>query len=163
MINGRVWKFGNDIDTEQIIHSQYLLLPTIEEMKRYTFEPLDKNFANKVREGDIVIGGENFGSGSSREQAPRVLKALGVSVVIAKSFARIFFSNSINIGLPVLICKEIYDEVIEGELLSVDVKQGKIKNLDRQKEYNSTKLPEHVMKILDANGLIEFLNKVVWR
>ena len=97
---GRVFKFHNDVDTDQIIASQYLLLPNIEEMKVYTFESIDKDFAKKVKEGDIVVAGENFGCGSSREQAPSVLKALGVKAVVAKSFARIFYRNSINIGLP---------------------------------------------------------------
>ena len=102
---GRVFKFHNDVDTDQIIASQYLLLPNIEEMKVYTFESIDKDFAKKVKEGDIVVAGENFGCGSSREQAPSVLKALGVKAVVAKSFARIFYRNSINIGLPVIISK----------------------------------------------------------
>ena len=91
---GRVFKFHNDVDTDQIIASQYLLLPNIEEMKVYTFESIDKDFAKKVKEGDIVVAGENFGCGSSREQAPSVLKALGVKAVVAKSFARIFYRNS---------------------------------------------------------------------
>lgn len=159
MLKGRVWKFGNDVDTDQIIPSQYLLLPTIEEMKQYTFEPLDKDFVSKVSVGDIIVGGENFGSGSSREQAPRVLKELGVSAVVAKSFARIFFRNAINIGLPVLVCKEVYDQVESGNLLEVDVQKGTIKVVNSRKEFTSTKLPDHVMKILEANGLIEFLNQ----
>ena len=93
----KVWKFHNDVDTDQIIASQYLLLPDIEAMKQYTFESLDPDFAKKVKPGDFVVGGDNFGCGSSREQAPGVLKALGVQAVIAKSFARIFFRNAINI------------------------------------------------------------------
>ena len=106
---GRVFKFHNDVDTDQIIASQYLLLPNIEEMKVYTFESIDKDFAKKVKEGDIVVAGENFGCGSSREQAPGVLKALGVKAVIAKSFARIFYRNAINIGLPAIVCKDLPD------------------------------------------------------
>jgi 3-isopropylmalate/(R)-2-methylmalate dehydratase small subunit len=159
MIKGKVWKFGNDVDTDQIIPSQYLLLPTIDEMKQYTFEPLDKEFPAKVSAGDIVLGGENFGSGSSREQAPRVLKALGISAVVAKSFARIFFRNAINIGLPVLVCKEIYDSTETGDLLEIDVMKGIIRELKTGKEYVSTKLPAHVMEILEANGLIKYLNQ----
>ncbi len=159
MLKGKVWKFSNDVDTDQIIPSQYLLLPTIAEMKQYTFEPLDQSFASRVCKGDIIVGGENFGSGSSREQAPRVLNELGISAVVAKSFARIFFRNAINIGLPVLVCKDIYDNVAAGECLEIDVLQGRIKNLDRQIEYSSTKLPEHILKILTANGLINYLNE----
>lgn len=159
MIRGSVWKFGNDIDTDQIIPSQYLLLPTIEEMKHYTFEPLDKEFPQKVKPGDILVGGENFGSGSSREQAPRVLKELGISAVIAKSFARIFFRNAINIGLPVIICRDIYDEIDEKDILEAEVDQGLIKSIKNNREYTCTKLPEHIMEILAAKGLIPFINQ----
>ena len=159
MMKGKVWKFGNDVDTDQIIPSQYLLLPTVEEMKQYTFEPLDREFASKINEGDVIVAGENFGSGSSREQAPLVLKALGVSAVVAKSFARIFFRNAINIGLPVLICKEIYETVENQDTLAIDVQQGSITSEKSNETYTSTKLPEHVMKILEAGGLIGYLNK----
>ncbi|WP_378951515.1 3-isopropylmalate dehydratase small subunit [Pelosinus sp. sgz500959] len=159
MMKGQVWKFGNDVDTDQIIPSQYLLLPTVEEMKQYTFEPLDREFASKINEGDVIVAGENFGSGSSREQAPLVLKALGVSAVVAKSFARIFFRNAINIGLPVLICKEIYESVENQDTLEIDVQQGSISSLKSNETFTSTKLPEHVMNILEAGGLIGFLNK----
>ena len=102
---GKIFKFHNDLDTDQIIASQYLLLPTIDEMKDHTFEVFGPGFPEKVKPGDYVVGGENFGCGSSREQAPSVLKALGVQAVVAKSFARIFYRNAINIGLPVIVCK----------------------------------------------------------
>ena len=105
MDKGTIFKFHNDLDTDQIIASQYLLLPNLDEMKGHTFESLDPDFSKKVKPGDFVVGGENFGCGSSREQAPGVLKALGVKAVIAKSFARIFFRNAINIGLPAIVCK----------------------------------------------------------
>lgn len=159
MIRGKVWKFSDNVDTDQIIPSQYLLLPTVEEMKQYTFEPVDKDFAAKISAGDIILGGENFGAGSSREQAPLVLKALGVSAVVAKSFARIFFRNSINIGLPVIVCKEIYDRADNGETLEIDVQQGTISHCKTGEQFTSTRLPDHVMNILAANGLIGFLNK----
>lgn len=110
----KVWKFHNDVDTDQIIASQYLLLPDIEAMKQYTFESLDPDFAKKAQPGDLIVAGENFGCGSSREQAPSVLKALGIKAVIAKSFARIFYRNSINIGLPVIVCKDLYEHVEDG-------------------------------------------------
>ncbi len=158
VMTGKVWKFGNDVDTDQIIPSQYLLLPNVEEMKQYTFEPLDKDFASTVCPGDIIVGGENFGSGSSREQAPLVLKALGVSGIVAKSFARIFFRNAINIGLPVVICKEVYDSVEQQDTLEIDVQRGTIKNITKDENFTSTKLPAHVMNILEAGGLIGFLN-----
>ena len=109
MAKGTIFKFHNDLDTDQIIASQYLLLPNLEEMKEHAFESLDPDFPKKVKPGDFVVGGENFGCGSSREQAPGVLKALGVQAIVAKSFARIFYRNAINIGLPVIVCKELPD------------------------------------------------------
>ena len=116
MDKGTIFKFYNDLDTDQIIASQYLLLPNLEEMKAHTFESQDPDFAKKVQPGDFVVAGENFGCGSSREQAPGVLKALGVKAVIAKSFARIFFRNAINIGLPAIVCKDLPDDVQTGPL-----------------------------------------------
>ena len=156
-MSNQVWKFHNDVDTDQIIASQYLLLPDIEAMKIYTFESLDPGFAKKVKPGDLVVAGENFGCGSSREQAPSVLKALGVQAVIAKSFARIFFRNSINIGLPVIVCKELYDHVEDGCDADLDLSAGTV-TVDG-KVYSCTKLPEYMQGILNAGGLIASLNK----
>jgi 3-isopropylmalate/(R)-2-methylmalate dehydratase small subunit len=153
----KIFKFHNDVDTDQIIASQYLLLPTIDDMKGYTFESLDGDFAKKVQPGDIIVAGENFGCGSSREQAPSVLKALGVKAVVAKSFARIFFRNAINIGLPVIVCKEMYDAVEAGDVADLDLSAGTIKANDT--EFACTKLPEYMQTILNAGGLIAFLNK----
>ena len=121
MSKSRVWKFHNDVDTDQIIASQYLLLPNIDEMKGYTFESLDPDFAKKAQAGDVIVAGENFGCGSSREQAPSVLKALGIKAVVAKSFARIFYRNAINVGLPVIICKDLYDDVNELDEVELDL------------------------------------------
>lgn len=157
MTTHKVWKFNNDVDTDQIIASQYLLLPTIDEMKQYTFESLDDEFAQKVQVDDVIVAGENFGCGSSREQAPSVLKALGIKAVIAKSFARIFYRNAINIGLPVIICKDLYDHTEAGDLLELDMTEGIIKK-DGQ-TFEATKLPEYMQKILNAGGLIAFLNE----
>ena len=157
MSKGTIFKFHNDLDTDQIIASQYLLLPTIDEMKSHTFESLDPDFPKKVKEGDFVVGGENFGCGSSREQAPSVLKALGVKAIIAKSFARIFFRNSINIGLPVLICKELPDEVNTGDEMELSLSKGII--TVNGKQYTCTKLAPYMQNILNQGGLIAFLNK----
>ena len=121
---GKIFKFHNDLDTDQIIASQYLLLPTIDEMKDHTFESLDPDFPKKVKPGDFVVGGENFGCGSSREQAPGVLKALGVQAVVAKSFARIFYRNAINIGLPVIVCKDLPDDVKTGDTMELSMSDG---------------------------------------
>lgn len=154
---GNIFKFHTDVDTDQIIASQYLLFPTIDEMKAYTFESLDPQFASKVKEGDFVVAAENFGCGSSREQAPAVLKALGVKAVIAKSFARIFYRNAINIGLPVIVCKDLYDHVSDGDEMELHLEEGKV--TANKQEFICTKLPAYMQTILDQGGLIASLNK----
>ena len=154
---GKVFKYHNDLDTDQIIASQYLLLPTIEEMKVHTFESLDPEFPQKVKPGDYVVGGENFGCGSSREQAPGVLKALGVKAVIAKSFARIFFRNAINIGLPAIVCKDLPDDVKTGDTMELHMSEGTA--VANGKTYSCTKLPEYMQNILNQGGLIASLNR----
>ena len=178
MAEGTIFKFHNDLDTDQIIASQYLLLPNLDEMKGHTFESLDPDFSKKVKPGDFVVGGENFGCGSSREQAPGVLKALGVKAVIAKSFARIFFRNAINIGLPAIVCKDLPDAVKTGDTLGHMKLQGisclpdAVKTGDtlelhmsegtavaNGKTYSCTKLPEYMQNILNQGGLIASLNR----
>ena len=154
---GKIFRFHKDVDTDQIIASQYLLYPTIEEMKNHTFESLDPEFAAKIAPGDFVVADENFGCGSSREQAPGVLKALGVQAVVAKSFARIFYRNAINIGLPVIVCKDLYDAVKDGEEMRLDMSAG-IAAVNGV-QYSCTKLPPYMQKILDQGGLIASLNK----
>lgn len=157
MSMGKIFKFHDDLDTDQIIASQYLLLPNLEEMKVHTFESLDPEFPDKVKPGDYVVGGENFGCGSSREQAPGVLKALGVEAVIAKSFARIFYRNAINIGLPVIVCKELPDEVKTGDAMELSMTEGVARA--GGKTYTCTKLPEYMQQILSQGGLIASLNR----
>jgi len=152
----RIWKFDNDIDTDQIIPSQYLLLPSAEAMKSHTFETLNPDFASRVKPGDVIVGGKNFGCGSSREQAPLVLKALGVSAVIAGSFARIFFRNSINIGLPLIVCPDLHDQVEGADSLSFSLDKGEVRH--KGKVYNFPRFPEHIQKIIDHGGLIGYLN-----
>ena len=141
MEQGKIFKFHNDLDTDQIIASQYLLLPNLDEMKGHAFESLDPDFAKKVKPGDFVVGGENFGCGSSREQAPGVLKALGVQAVIAKSFARIFFRNAINIGLPAIVCKDLPDAVENGDTMILHMSEGTAEV--NGKTSTCTKLPEY--------------------
>ena len=153
----KIFKFHNDVDTDQIIASQYLLLPNVEEMKEYTFESLDGEFAKRVEPGDIIVAGENFGCGSSREQAPGVLKALGVKAVVAKSFARIFYRNAINIGLPVLVSKDFYEAVQTGEEAELDLSEGTL--MFGGVTYTCTKLPPYMQNILNQGGLIASLNK----
>ena len=156
---GKIFRFHSDVDTDQIIASQYLLFPTIDEMKKHTFESLDPEFSSKVQPGDFVVACENFGCGSSREQAPGVLKALGVQAVIAKSFARIFYRNAINIGLPVLVCKDLYDQITDQDEMELSLQDGIIQT--GGKTFTCTKLPEQMQKILDQGGLIASLNKEV--
>ena len=154
---GKIFKFHTDVDTDQIIASQYLLFPTIDEMKAHTFESLDPTFAERVKPGDYVVAAENFGCGSSREQAPGVLKALGVQAVIAKSFARIFFRNAINIGLPAIVCKDLPDDVKTGDSMELHMSDGTA--TANGKTYTCTKLPEYMQGILNQGGLIASLNK----
>ena len=154
---GKIFKFHTDVDTDQIIASQYLLFPSIDEMKRHTFESLDPDFAAAVKPGDFVVAAENFGCGSSREQAPSVLKALGVKAVLAKSFARIFYRNAINIGLPVIVCKDLYDHVEAGQDMELSLTEGIVTVGDQT--YTCTKLPAYMQGILDQGGLIASLNK----
>ena len=157
MAEGTIFKFHNDLDTDQIIASQYLLLPNLEEMKEHTFESLDPDFPKKVKPGDFVVGGENFGCGSSREQAPGVLKALGVQAIIAKSFARIFYRNAINIGLPVIVCKDLPDDVKTCDTMELSMSDGTAHA--NGKTYSCTKLPEYMQNILNQGGLIASLNR----
>lgn len=154
---GKVFRFHTDVDTDQIIASQYLLYPSIDEMKVHTFESLDPEFASKVQPGDSVVANENFGCGSSREQAPSVLKALGVKAVVAKSFARIFYRNAINIGLPVIISKDLYDHVSDGDEMELSLADG-VARCNGQ-EFVCTKLPAYMQQILDQGGLIASLNR----
>lgn len=156
---GKIFRFHTDVDTDQIIASQYLLFPTIDEMKEHTFESLDTDFAKSVQPGDFVVACENFGCGSSREQAPAVLKALGIKAVIAKSFARIFYRNAINIGLPVIVCKELYDSVKANDEMELNLESGLIES--NGKTFTCTKLPAKMQSILNDGGLIASLNKEV--
>ena len=154
---GQIFKFHTDVDTDQIIASQYLLYPTVEEMKSHAFESLDPSFASRVKPGDYVVAAENFGCGSSREQAPAVLKALGVQAVIAKSFARIFFRNAINIGLPVIVCRELYDHVEDGEEMELSLTEGVARV--HGEEFPCTRLNPYMQQILNQGGLLASLNE----
>ena len=158
MEKGTIFKFHNDLDTDQIIASQYLLLPNLDEMKSHTFESLDPDFAKKVKPGDFVVGGENFGCGSSREQASGVLKALGVQAAIAKSFARIFYRNAINIGLPIIECPEAAKGIEAGDEVEVDFDNGMIYNRTKGTEFKGQPFPEFMQKLIAAGGLVKYTN-----
>ena len=153
----RIFTFKNDVDTDQILASQYLLLPNIDEMKGHAFVSLSDTFASELKPGDLIVAGDNFGCGSSREQAPAVLKALGVQAVVGKSFAPIFYRNAINIGLPVLVSPELSDAVKEGDEASLDLTAGTV--TVGEKTFTCTKLPPYMQRILNAGGLIAFLNE----
>ena len=156
---GKIFKFHNDLDTDQIIASQYLLLPTIDEMKDHTFESLDPDFPKKVKPGDYVVGGENFGCGSSREHAPIAIKESGISCVIAKSFARIFYRNAINIGLPILECEAACNAITAGDEIEIDFDSGLIHNLSRKETYQAAPFPPFIQKIMKDNGLMNAIVK----
>jgi 3-isopropylmalate/(R)-2-methylmalate dehydratase small subunit len=155
-IKGRVWKFGDGIDTDIIIPARYLIEP-IEDMKWKAMEPARPDFTGRVRSGDIILGGSNFGCGSSREQAPAVLKALGIRVIAAVSFARIFFRNALNLGLPVIECPDVYDETQEGDFLEVDPPSGIVRLPAKEKEFACSKLPGFLLEIIESGGLVNYV------
>jgi 3-isopropylmalate/(R)-2-methylmalate dehydratase small subunit len=158
-IKAKAIVFGNNIDTDVILPGKYLILVNPLELAEHALAGLDEEFPAKAKGGVILVGGKNFGCGSSREQAPLALKYSGVKCVIAESFARIFFRNSINIGLPVIECKGISEAVKTGDELAVDFEAGKIENLSNGKKYQVNKLPPFILEILADGGLIENLRK----
>ncbi|WP_342306331.1 3-isopropylmalate dehydratase small subunit [Methanolobus sp. ZRKC5] len=159
-MNGKVWKFGDDVDTDAVIPGRYLIMNTPEELAAHAFEGVRPEFPKEVKEGDIIVAGNNFGCGSSREHAPIALKGTKISCVIAKSFARIFFRNSINIGVALLECPDT-DKIDDGDELDVDFASGTIKNVTKNEQYNATPLPEFVRGIMDAGGLIEYTRQII--
>lgn len=153
---GKVWCLGDDIDTDIILPTEYLVFKTIDEMKPYAFSPLRPELAGRIQPGDIIVAGNNFGCGSSREQAPEVVKALGVKCVIAKSFARIFFRNAINNGLLLIENSELPDAVSEGDEISVHVNEA----IDyKGKKYPIVSLPDNLLEIIDAGGLVRAMRR----
>lgn len=149
---GKVWVLGDDIDTDIVIPTEYLALKTIEEMKQYGFSPLRPELASQIQKGDIIVAGKNFGCGSSREQAPEVIKALGIRCIIARSFARIFFRNSINNGLLLIEQPDLYDDVKEGDTITVTVNQS-VEHTGKM--YPIASLPENLVQIIEAGGLVK--------
>lgn len=151
---GKVIKYGDNVDTDVIIPARYLNTSDHAELASHCMEDLDKTFVTRVQQGDIITAGFNFGCGSSREHAPIAIKASGVSLVIAKSFARIFYRNSINIGLAIVECPEAVDGISEGDRVEADMDNGIIRNLTTGKEYKTAPFPEFVQKIIENGGLI---------
>lgn len=158
---GKVYKFGADIDTDAIIPARYLNTSDPAELAKHCMEDADPTFPSKVQAGDIIVADKNFGCGSSREHAPIAIKAAGVSCVVAKSFARIFYRNSINIGLPILECPEGVDAINEGDEIEVDLVSGKVKNLRTNEEYQATPFPEFMQNIMAKGGLINYVKDKV--
>ncbi|HXG15088.1 MAG TPA: 3-isopropylmalate dehydratase small subunit [Calidithermus sp.] len=156
VLAGRAWKFGDNIDTDQIIPARYLVTSDPAELGRHCLEDADPDFVKKVKPGDILVGGRNFGCGSSREHAPIAIKAAGVSAVVARSFARIFFRNSINLGLP-LFETEAAARIEEGDALELNPVTGEIRNLTRGETYQAQPLPPFAREILAAGGLMKYV------
>ncbi len=153
---GKVWVLGDDIDTDIIIPTEYLALKTIEDMKQYGFSPLRPELAAQIGEGDIIVAGKNFGCGSSREQAPEVVKALGIRCVIARSFARIFFRNAINNGLLLIEQPDLHEDIKEGDTITVTVNQAVEY---RGKMYPIASLPDNLVEIIEAGGLVKAMRR----
>ncbi|ADI02899.1 3-isopropylmalate dehydratase small subunit [Syntrophothermus lipocalidus] len=158
-LRGEVHKFGADVDTDAIIPARYLNTSDPKHLALHCMEDADPDFPKKVKTGDVIVADKNFGCGSSREHAPLAIQAAGVSCVIAKSFARIFYRNAINIGLPILECPEVVDEVRPGDELEVDLDRGVITNLTSGKEYQATPFPEFMQRIMASGGLINYVRE----
>lgn len=157
--NGKVIKYGDNIDTDVIIPARYLNTTDHKELASHCMEDIDKEFVNKVSCGDIMVGGANFGCGSSREHAPIAIKASGISCVIAKDFARIFYRNAINIGLPILECAEASEDIEDGNEVEIDFDTGVITNKTKNKTYRAEAFPEFMQGIINAGGLVEYIKK----
>ena len=153
--HGKVHKYGNNVDTDVIIPARHLNTQDHKELASHCMEDIDKDFINNVKPGDIMVAGDNFGCGSSREHAPIAIKAAGIDCVIATTFARIFYRNSINIGLPIMECPEASEKIEAGDEVEVDFDSGVIKNLTKGEEYQAHPFPESIQKIIKAGGLLK--------
>jgi 3-isopropylmalate/(R)-2-methylmalate dehydratase small subunit len=159
-LKGKVHKFGDNINTDEIIPARYLNTIDPEVLSQHCMEDADPEFSKKARKGDIIVAGANFGCGSSREHAPISIKAAGISCVIAESFARIFYRNAINIGLPILENKQIHKKIETGDDIEVDLSQGRIYDIKRDKVYQTQAFPEFMQRIVSAGGLMKYIKKL---
>ncbi len=157
MFRGKVWKFGDHVDTDVIIPARYLNAPEPSELAKHCMEDIDQSFAGTVQSGDIMVGGWNFGCGSSREHAPVAIQASGISCVIAASFARIFYRNSINIGFPILECPEASEAIKAGDVVTVDTETGKIFDETTGQTFEAKPFPPFIQKIVESGGLLAYL------
>ena len=156
---GKVLKYGDNVDTDVIIPARYLAIQDKKELASHCMEDIDADFVKKVQSGDIMVAGKNFGCGSSREHAPIVIKESGISCVIADTFARIFFRNAINIGLPIIECREASEGINEGDEVAIDFDSGKIQDLTTGRTYQGEPFPPFMQGIIDAGGLVNYINK----
>jgi len=159
LLKGRVWKFGNDVDTDAIIPARYLNTSDPVELAKHVMEDADREFSNKVKPGDILVAGKNFGCGSSREHAPIAIKAAGIQAVIAKSFARIFYRNAFNIGLPIFESSEASEKIRAGDEIEVDADQGTIRNRTTDEGYKANPIPSFMQELIAAGGLVEWTRR----
>ena len=159
VLEGKVWRYGDNIDTDVIIPARYLTTFDPKELAKHCMVDIDKDFAQKVRPGDIMVGGKNFGCGSSREHAPVAIKACGVPVIIAASFARIFYRNGINVGLPLMEIGDNVERIHAGDKLSVDLSSGKIRDLTTGETFQAPPLPGFIQDIAKAGGLIQYVKE----
>ena len=155
---GKILKYGDNVDTDVIIPARYLNSFDAKELASHAMVDIDPTFIDRLEPGDIMVAGSNFGCGSSREHAPLALKTAGVSCVIARSFARIFYRNSINIGFPILECPQAADDISEGDQVEVDFDSGIIRNLTKNREYKAQAFPPFLQKMIEANGLVNYVN-----
>ena len=160
-IKGKAWKYGDNINTDEIIPARYLNITDPNELAQYCMKDLDENFVSRVKTGDILVGGTNFGCGSSREHAPICIKAVGISCVIAVSFARIFFRNAINIGLPIVESEQAALNIQTGDQIEINVEIGKIINLTRQEEYEIVPYPPFMKELIASGGLMNYIKGVI--
>lgn len=156
--SGRVFKYGDNVDTDVIIPARYLNSSDPAELAKHCMEDIDKEFVNRVKQGDIIVADKNFGCGSSREHAPIAIKAAGVSCVIAETFARIFYRNAINIGLPIIECSEASKDIADGDQVEIDFDTGKIYNRTKGTSYQGQAFPEFMQKLISAGGLVNYIN-----
>lgn len=156
---GKVLKYKDNVDTDVIIPARYLAIQDRKELASHCMEDIDRDFTKKVKPGDIMVAGKNFGCGSSREHAPMVIKESGIGCVIAETFARIFYRNAINIGLPIIECREASEEIEEGDEVFVDFETGLIKDETKNKTFKGQPFPEFMQKIMKAQGLVNYINE----
>lgn len=161
ILKGRVWRFGDDIDTDAIIPARYLNTSDPAELASHIMEDADKDFPSKVKQGDIIVAGKNFGCGSSREHAPIAIKASGIQAVIAKSFARIFYRNAFNIGLPIFESVKASEGINEGDIIAIDADLGVIKNVTTGERYDAKPIPPFMQELIKAGGLVEWTRKKI--